>query len=104
MSELRTEFTEMQYSHNMSVMLDQRQQTQNELKMLRTDLMNMNKELEGVRTEQLKYEATLGQLMEEVTSLRDSERATAVICAKTKSQVTYIFLNFLTYKKEWKCN
>ncbi|XP_044733648.1 protein scabrous-like [Chrysoperla carnea] len=86
-NELRTELNEIQYSHNMSVQLEQRSQIQNDMKLLHTDIINMNKELEGVRTEQLKYEATLGQLMEEVTSVRDSERTTAVQCAKVKSQL-----------------
>lgn len=62
-----------------------------ELRLLKTDVLNLNRELEMARSKNAKYEAEMQEMMEELGSLRDQTKAAAVMCGKSKNQVSIDF-------------
>lgn len=90
-AEMKTEVAEIQHTLNSTAILQNREEVYGELTLLRTDASNLNKELEIARTKNVKYEAELMEIREEVGSLRDHCRATAVTCGKMKNQVSGSF-------------
>lgn len=86
-TELKTEVSEIQTTLNSTVILQNHEEVYGELSLLRTDVSNLNKELEISRNKNMKYEAELLELREDVASLRDHCKATAVMCGKTKNQL-----------------
>lgn len=99
LSEIKIEMSELQNSLNSSTILQNHEVIDGELNLLKTDVINLNKELETSRNKNAKYEADLTAVKEELNFLKDSHRATAVICGKTKNQVSYTFyfILFLLY-------
>lgn len=87
MSELKTELGEMQAMLNTTVLLQNREENDAEMSLLQTDVINLTKELELQRNQNTRYEAEMSELREELASLKDGTRATAVMCGKTKNQV-----------------
>ncbi|XP_031348512.1 protein scabrous [Photinus pyralis] len=86
-TELKMEVSEIQTTLNSTVMLQNREEVYGELTLLRTDVSNLNKELEISRSKNIKYESELLEVREDLASLRDHSRATAVMCGKTKNQL-----------------
>lgn len=87
MTELKIEVQELQNSLNTSTVLENREVVEGELTLLKTDVINLSRELEATKNQNVRYEAELSAAKEELNSLRDSNRATAVSCGKTKNQV-----------------
>ncbi|KAF5296556.1 hypothetical protein FQA39_LY12474 [Lamprigera yunnana] len=87
MTELKTEVSEIQTTLNSTIILQNHEEVFGELSLLRTDVSNLNKELEISKSTNIKYEAELLAVKEETASLRDYCRATAVMCGKTKNQL-----------------
>lgn len=87
MNELKTEVSEIQTTLNSTIILQNHEEVYSELTLLRTDVSNLNKELEIARSKNVKYEAELLAIREEVSSLRDHCKTTAALCGKTKNQV-----------------
>lgn len=96
-AELKTELSEVQNTLNSTVILQNHEQVDTELSLLKSDVSNLNKELEATRKKNAKFEAELLTMREELSSLKDHSRATAVMCGKTKNQVSPQFL-FLTVR------
>lgn len=92
-AELKTELLEVQTTLNSTVILQNHEQVDTELSLLKSDVSNLNKELEIARKKNVRYEAELLETREELASLKDNARATAVICGKTKNQVNIILVN-----------
>ena len=88
-AELKTELSEVQNTLNSTVILQNHEQVDTELSLLKSDVSNLNKELEVARKKNAKYEADLLSIREELASLKDHSRATAVMCGKTKNQVSF---------------
>ncbi|KAK5642490.1 hypothetical protein RI129_008657 [Pyrocoelia pectoralis] len=86
-TELKMEVSEIQTTLNSTVMLQNHEEVYGELSLLRTDVSNLNKELEISRSKNIKYESELLEVREDLASLRDHSRATAVMCGKTKNQL-----------------
>lgn len=86
-AELKMELVEVQTTLNSTVILQNHEQVDTELSLLKSDVSNLNKELEIARKRNVKYEAELLETREELASLKDNARATAVVCGKTKNQV-----------------
>ncbi|RZC42488.1 APG6 domain containing protein, partial [Asbolus verrucosus] len=85
-AELKTELSEVQNTLNSTVILQNHEQVDTELSLLKSDVSNLNKELEAVKKKNAKYEADLLTVRDELASLKDHSRATAVMCGKTKNQ------------------
>lgn len=96
-AEMKTEVAEIQTTLNSTVILQNHEEVYTELRLLRADASNLNKELEIARTKNAKYEAELMEVREEVGSLRDHCRATAAMCGKMKNQV-----RLLAFPDVWK--
>lgn len=86
-TELKTELSEVQNTLNSTVILQNHEQLDTELSLLKSDVSNLNKELEMAKRRNAKYEADLVAIREELDSLKDHTKATAVMCGKTKNQV-----------------
>ncbi|XP_068903607.1 protein scabrous [Tenebrio molitor] len=86
-AELKTELSEVQNTLNSTVILQNHEQVDTELSLLKSDVSNLNKELELARKKNAKYEADLLSIREELASLKDHSRAAAVMCGKTKNQL-----------------
>lgn len=87
-AEIKTELSEIQTTLNSTVIFQNHEQVDAELKLLKSDVQNLNKELETARIKNAKYEAEILEIREEIGSLRDQSRATAVMCGKSKNQVS----------------
>ncbi|EFA00353.2 Protein scabrous-like Protein [Tribolium castaneum] len=88
MAELKTELSEVQNTLNSTVILQNHEQVDTELSLLKSDVSNLNQELEMAKKKNAKYEADLMAMREELTSLKEHAKATAVMCAKNKNQVS----------------
>lgn len=96
-AEIKTELSEIQATLNSTVILQNHEQVDSEMTLLKSDVQNLNKELEAARIKNAKYEAEILEIREEIGSLRDQSRATAVVCGKSKNQVSKKLLLFLLY-------
>ncbi|KAF5280570.1 hypothetical protein FQR65_LT00321 [Abscondita terminalis] len=85
--ELKTELSEIQKTLNSTVILQNHEEVDGELNLLRTDVINLNKELEIAKTKNIKYEAELVEVKEDIASLKDYCKATSSMCGKTKNQL-----------------
>lgn len=94
-SEIKTELAEVQATLNATVILQNHEQLDTDLSLLRTDVSNLNRELEIARNKNVKYEAELMAIREELNSVKDHSKATAVVCGKTKNQVSEIGTSLL---------
>ncbi|XP_023029882.1 scabrous [Leptinotarsa decemlineata] len=97
MAELKTEVTELQNSLNSSVILENHERAETELTLLKSDVANINAELENERRKNAKSEADLQILNEEFKAAKDNWRSTAVMCGKMKNQ-------FKATQLEWNQN
>lgn len=95
MTELRTEMAELQSILNTTVLIHDREETDVEVSLLRTEVANLGRELEHQRNKHARYEAAMGELKEEVASLKEGSKSTAIICGNTKNQVYLLILLFL---------
>ncbi|XP_044762103.1 protein scabrous isoform X2 [Coccinella septempunctata] len=86
-SELRTEIGEVQAAVNSTVILQNHEQLDTELSLLRSDVSNLNSQLELAKNKNENYEAKLQMLQVEIGSLREFNRATATSCGKLKHQM-----------------
>ncbi|KAK9891407.1 hypothetical protein WA026_014645 [Henosepilachna vigintioctopunctata] len=89
-SELKTELGELQASVNSTVILQNHEQLDTELSLLKSDVSNLNRQLETAKSKNEKYEAKLQMLQEEMGALREFNKATATSCGKLKHQVSLI--------------
>lgn len=94
-NELKTELSEIQTTLNSTVILQNHEKVDKEITLLKSDVLNFNRELETARSKNVKYEAELLEVREELGSLRDHSRATAVMWGKNKNQVRLPFVPLL---------
>lgn len=87
MSEMKNELAEIQLALNATIILQNKEETEVEMSLLRTDIANLNKDLEVERSRNARYEATMNELKEEILSLRDDVRSASVLGGKLKNQV-----------------
>lgn len=87
MSEMKNELSEIQTALNATIVLQNREETEVEMSLLRTDIANLNKDLEVERSRNARHEATVNELKEEILSLRDDVRVASVMSGKLKNQV-----------------
>lgn len=86
-SELKNELSEIQIALNTSVILQNKEQTVSEISLLRSDVENLNKELDKEKNRKAHHEAVINELRDEVLSLRNSVQSSFVINGKLKNQV-----------------
>nr|XP_022907876.1 protein scabrous [Onthophagus taurus] len=104
-SELKLEVLEVQSALNATVILQNHEQLDSDLSLLQTDVINLNRELEVAKTKNFKYEAEIAAVREELNSVKDHAKATALVCGKTKNQMKALQIewsqtfNALTSKK-----
>lgn len=101
-TELKTEVSEIQTTLNTTAILQNHEGVDTELSLLKTDVSNLNNELKIAKNRNIKYEGQLLEIREELMSLKDQSKTTAVICGKTKNQVIYfitiiIFIDISTF-------
>ncbi|KAJ8950648.1 hypothetical protein NQ318_010848 [Aromia moschata] len=84
--ELKTEVTELQSTLNSSVILQNHEHVETEFSLLKSDMGNLNSELENARKQNAKYEAELQIFREEFQSIKENWRSTAELCGMTKNQ------------------
>ncbi|KAL3285023.1 hypothetical protein HHI36_019151 [Cryptolaemus montrouzieri] len=85
-SELKTELGEVQAAVNSTKILQNHEQLDSELSLLRSDVTNLNRQLEMAKSKNEKFEATLQMLQEEMAVLKEFNKATATSCGKLKHQ------------------
>ncbi|XP_056636562.1 protein scabrous [Diorhabda sublineata] len=95
--QLKTEVSEIQESLNSSKILENHERAETKLTLLRSDMSNLNAELETARIRNAKYEAELQMLKEELDMSREKSRNTAEMCGKLKNQLK-------TVETEWNQN
>lgn len=88
MEELKTEVTELQSTLNSSIILQNHERVETEFSLLKSDITNLNSELDSARKQNVHYEAQLQVFREEIDSIKENWRNTAVMCGKTKNQVS----------------
>lgn len=88
-NELKVELVEIQGALNATIILQNREQLDTDLSLLRADVANLNQELEAARNKNAKYEAEISAVRDELNSVKDHAKTTAIVCGKTKNQVSY---------------
>lgn len=91
-NEVKTEINEMQLALNSSVALQNHEKTEVTLNLLKSDVADINMELENARRKNAKYEADLNILDKEFNAVKDNLKNTAVMCGKTKNLVRHALL------------
>ncbi|KAG5885039.1 hypothetical protein JTB14_018635 [Gonioctena quinquepunctata] len=86
-AEVKTEVAEIQNSLNSSAVFQNHERTETQLTLLRSDVANLNAELENERRKNAKNEAELELLNGELRTARENWRGTAVVCGKMKNQL-----------------
>lgn len=90
-NEVKTEIKDIQMALNSSVALQNREKTEVAINLLKSDVADMNIELENARRKNAKYEADIQIFGEEFRTIKDNLKNTAVMCGKTKNQVRKMF-------------
>lgn len=85
--ELKSEVAEVQDALNSSRILRNHEKAETQMRLLKSDMSNLNVELESARIRNAKYEADLQILNEELKTVREKSRNTAELCGKLKNQV-----------------
>ncbi|KAF7272757.1 hypothetical protein GWI33_014487, partial [Rhynchophorus ferrugineus] len=93
--EVKTEISELQNVLNGSQLLVDKEQTETSMNLFRSDLANLNEELETMRTKNARYEAEIGLMRAEFETLKRDSRSAAVANGKLKNQLR-------TLQAEWK--
>lgn len=88
-NEVKAEINEMQTVLNSSVLLQNHEKTEETLNLLKSDVADINLELESSRRKNAKYEAELEILNGEFKTVKENLRGTAMMCGKTKNQVSF---------------
>lgn len=86
-NEVKAEITEIQAALNSSVYLQRQEKTEVTLNLLKSDVADINIELENSRRKNAKYEADLEIMSEEFKSIQDNLKSASAMCGKTKNQV-----------------
>lgn len=86
-SEVKLEVNEMQNTLNTTAILETRERVDAELVLLRTDVSNLNRELQDSRSREAKRAAEVEELREEYKALKEHSTTTAAMCGKTKNQL-----------------
>lgn len=87
-NEVKAEINEIQTALNSSVLLQSQEKTEVTLNLLKSDVADINLELENSRRKNAKSEADLEILNEEFKSIKENWQLTATMCGKTKNQVS----------------
>ena len=87
-AEIRTEVVEVQAAINSTLILQDHEELNSELTLLKSDVSYLNGEVEISRNRNLKLEAEVSELKEEMKSLKEQARTTSVLCGRTKNQVS----------------
>lgn len=88
MEELKTEVTELQSTLNSSIILQNHEHVETEFSLLKSDITNLNNELKSAKKQNVRYEAKLQMFREEIDSMKENWKNTAIMCGKTKNQVS----------------
>lgn len=91
-NEVKTEIQEIQLALNSSVTLENHEKTQVTLNLLKSDVADINIELENARNRNAKFEADLLVLGEEFGAIKEDLQSTSSMCGKTKNQVWKILI------------
>lgn len=90
LNEVKAEINEIQASINSSSILEKQENTEVTLKLLKSDIADINSEMENARVNNAKYEADLDIMCQEFKAIKESLKSTAEMCGKTKNQVRMI--------------
>lgn len=87
-NEVKTEINELQASTNSSALLEKQKNTEVTLNLLKSDIDDINMELENSRRNNAKYEAALDIMDQEFKALKENLKSTAAMCGKNKNLVS----------------
>ncbi|CAH0549257.1 unnamed protein product [Brassicogethes aeneus] len=92
--ELKLELLEVQGTLNTTTILENHEVLDTDINLLKTNVDNLNKELEKSKNANIKNQAEILNLKEEISSLKENYKVTSVVCGKTKNQLKALQLEW----------